>query len=267
MRNVIIHYHIFKNAGTSIDRILSENFGSGWVTFEGATPTSLLPSAMVEEYLVGHPEVQALSSHLARPPLPKGMNVLPIVFLRHPVDRAFSAYKHERRSPPNVKSSEVAQHSDFRGYVKWCLKEGRSEGGILLRNYQVVHLSASSFRESHIYKTEARPQDLEEVLRLLSNIPFFGLVEEFDLCLQLLQKAVVEFWPDFKVLPVRENASTCREEQLADRLQTIRDELGEELWTVLIRENQLDLQLYNAAYAQLREAAGRYGIREELTSR
>ena len=33
-RTIILHYHLFKNAGTSIDSILQENFGEQWITKE-----------------------------------------------------------------------------------------------------------------------------------------------------------------------------------------------------------------------------------------
>ena len=33
-RTIILHYHLFKNAGTSIDAILKDNFDEKWVTRE-----------------------------------------------------------------------------------------------------------------------------------------------------------------------------------------------------------------------------------------
>ena len=33
-RPIIIHYHLFKNAGTSLDRTLRQNFGVTWATIE-----------------------------------------------------------------------------------------------------------------------------------------------------------------------------------------------------------------------------------------
>lgn len=127
MRNVVIHYHIFKNAGSSIDKILLDNYGSAWAPFEGSTPTSLLSVRDLAEFVLSRPDIQAVSSHLARPPLPRVVNAIPIVFLRDPIDRARSAYAHERRAPSNVKSSEVAKNGSFRDYVNWCLNDGRRE--------------------------------------------------------------------------------------------------------------------------------------------
>lgn len=37
-RRVIVHHHIFKNAGVSFDHLLHESFGARWATLEAATP-------------------------------------------------------------------------------------------------------------------------------------------------------------------------------------------------------------------------------------
>ena len=33
-QNILVHFHIYKNAGTSIDHSLSRSFGASWTTFE-----------------------------------------------------------------------------------------------------------------------------------------------------------------------------------------------------------------------------------------
>ena len=55
MRNVVIHYHIFKNAGSSIDKILLDNYGSAWAPFEGSAPTSLLSVRDLAEFVFSRP--------------------------------------------------------------------------------------------------------------------------------------------------------------------------------------------------------------------
>jgi hypothetical protein len=41
-RKVVIHYHLFKNAGTSVDRMLKEIYGERWVTHLGGNNTPRL---------------------------------------------------------------------------------------------------------------------------------------------------------------------------------------------------------------------------------
>ncbi|TMK06653.1 MAG: hypothetical protein E6G72_16545, partial [Alphaproteobacteria bacterium] len=94
-RPIIIHYHFFKNAGTSVDAILQRNFGAGWTSRE--YPPRSTPNA-AREFLTANPQIAALSSHtlpLPPPDIPDA-EILPILFIRHPLDRLKSAYLFER---------------------------------------------------------------------------------------------------------------------------------------------------------------------------
>ena len=58
-RHVILHYHLYKNAGTSLDHILKANFKDDWHEQEG--PGTGWRVSGVEEYLQQHPEIAVLS--------------------------------------------------------------------------------------------------------------------------------------------------------------------------------------------------------------
>ena len=89
---MIIHYHIFKNAGTSIDYALKRVFGDAWGVFESDNAHTILTAEDLRKYLVDHIELKAVSSHVLRPPLTNDHS-LPILFLRHPILRAKSVYE------------------------------------------------------------------------------------------------------------------------------------------------------------------------------
>jgi hypothetical protein len=262
MRNVVIHYHIFKNAGTSIDRILINNYRSAWSPLEGKTPTSLLSVRDVEEFLASRPDIQAISSHLARPPLPRSLNAIPIVFLRDPIDRAASIFHFERRGPSNVMSSEIAKSGDFRKYVTWCLhaREGWYQGGVVIKNYQVVHLSNASLRNGHIYRAEAEENDVAEALQFLDSIPFFGIVEEFAKSIRLLEETLRPAWHNFSAENTLENVAPNRIPIYEERVATIKRELGEELFQALNDANRLDTCLYTIALQKFRQRLSKQGL-------
>src|SRR5689334_21902410 len=90
-RGVIIHYHLFKNAGTSIDAVLRRHFGEGWASHE-YPPRSGGEAA--REFLVANRHIAALSSHtlLLPPPEIPDVEIIPVIFIRHPLDRMKSAY-------------------------------------------------------------------------------------------------------------------------------------------------------------------------------
>ena len=97
-RNIIIHYHLFKNAGTSIDLMLEDSFGSDWIQYDEITGKhgKMLPSHFVE-YILDNKNYKAISSHRLVPPIisHKHLNVFPIILIRNPIDRAFSAYQFQ----------------------------------------------------------------------------------------------------------------------------------------------------------------------------
>lgn len=78
-------------------------------------------------------------------------------------------------------------------------------------------------------------------MHFLSNIPFFGIAEDFDVSLRLLEKLAQPMWPNFTAVSERENVSPDRPGQLQVRLGQMQQELGEKTWQALLRENQLDL--------------------------
>jgi len=97
-RAILVHYHIYKNAGTSIDHVLKAHFKERWTAYDKAEPGALISSAELAEFIRSHPEYDALSSHQARPPIPAGdeIEVYPLFMFRHPLDRLESIYRFER---------------------------------------------------------------------------------------------------------------------------------------------------------------------------
>jgi len=97
VRSVIIHYHLFKNAGTSIDHILKTHFAKRWTELEQEDEQPRPVEVLT--YLRQQSQIQAISSHTAQLPVPIHPDIafFPIVFVRHPLDRIASAYSFERK--------------------------------------------------------------------------------------------------------------------------------------------------------------------------
>jgi hypothetical protein len=88
-RFVVVHYHIFKNGGSTIESILRREFGTGFTMLHGPGPNSILSGDDLGAFLRDY-EVSAISSHHLRYPLP----ALPctVIFPGIP-DRAAAAAK------------------------------------------------------------------------------------------------------------------------------------------------------------------------------
>ena len=170
---ILFHYHIFKNAGTSIDQMLMESFGAAFTTFESRKLFPDLDPDALRHFLAERPQIGAVSSHMPRRFL-FGPPCLPIVLLRHPIDRARSAFQFLLRDP-TTKDHEVAL-GGFAAYVKFALDTPGE--GISIRNYQTFHLTATRL-EPENWRMVSTRDDLRQAQDLLAGWPCFGLVRAF----------------------------------------------------------------------------------------
>ena len=241
-RHVIMHYHIFKNAGTTMDVILKKNFGAQWGGVEGPAGTYRLNNAGLLNFIQENPQLRAISSHEARPPLPDapGLCLHPLLFLRHPIDRIGSIYAYRRALPEiSTRSTKVAKEADLAGYIAWCLA---NPGAETVLNFQTTFLSCTGLETSPLNKPE--PQ---VALQRLHELAFFGLVESFDESIRRLQESLLEAFGTLDLSHSVENRSRGRNASLAERLGTIEAALGPGLYAELLEKNELDLELYAQA--------------------
>jgi hypothetical protein len=248
LRTVIVHYHIFKNAGSSVDRLLHMAFDAGWAPLEGSTPTSLLRPYDLSIFIGDRAEIVAVSSHLLRPPSPPDLHVLPVILIRHPLDRAFSVYSHFRRNHHDLHAGVVAQQVSFSQFVLWCLKN-KTLGGMVIANYQTIHLSEASFRGGHIYRAVANEADLQHALRYLADTACFGTVDLFDAAMSRLRQAAAAINLIIPAATIAENTTPGRPDGLDERLCEAERLLGPTLHNRYMYENELDYRLFEWARA------------------
>ncbi|WP_148662089.1 sulfotransferase family 2 domain-containing protein [Paraburkholderia phytofirmans] len=246
MRTVIVHYHLFKNAGTTMDSVLDRNFaGDAHGHLEGPYPWSTVSPNEILEYALANPGLRVISSHQARLPLPEHPSItfLPILFLRHPIDRFASVYEFERRQPADSISPSVAiaRNGGLVAFANWVVDR---QATAVCRNFQVAHLASA---QSDMREARATHSDYLQALAHLRSLPFFGIVESFEESMQILQEFlrphVGELNIDFSI----ENFTPGRKATLEDRLEHIESELGPSLYRELLEHNALDLLLYREA--------------------
>lgn len=241
VRPLVLHYHLFKNAGTSVDEVLKGNFGDHWANAEFVVRRRQPNVHLIEQWLVEHPQIQALSSHTARFPLPRleGLRIAPVIFVRHPLDRIHSAYEFERRQNADTPGARLARESDFATYVRGRLERNDNQ----CNEFQATRFAA--------LPTEGSGSLAERALRAVDELPFVGLVEEFGQSMQRLETVLRQTFPDFRAFGAK--ANVLRGLTLEERLEEIRRALGPELHAELIAANQADLALYG-------KVAGLYGV-------
>jgi hypothetical protein len=245
LRQVIVHYHIFKNAGSTLDSMLGKTFGKHWASHDKDQAGAVISPQELGVYIEQRPELLAISSHQAVLPLPEvpGTEIIPVMFLRHPLDRVRSVYDFERRqglmSGPVSKGAEHASRMSFAEYLRWRLDSTRNG---VVHNFQTARM----IFERRLNRRALKDADFELAWERVQVLPFFGLVERFDASVVMLSDVLGRRGISFATNYVPHNQSK-REESLEDRVLSMRTELGEAMWSELLARNACDMQLYERA--------------------
>jgi hypothetical protein len=235
-RTIVLHYHFFKNAGTSLDKILKANFVNKWITqeFSGNPVNNRLE---VKKWIESNPEMICFSSHTAQlpPPQIEGVTIIPVLFIRHPIDRIASAYHFERQQNSAGFGSVLANHTNLAGYIKTRLS---IKTDFQCRNYH-THRLAEVFYDT----TEDK---LKKAKNAIESLPFIGLVDNFELSLKKLEVLLIDNnFVNIKFNAVQENVTQSESSTLIDRLSAIEKELGSKDFKVLLENNSSDIEIYN----------------------
>lgn len=251
---IIVHYHLFKNAGTSVDAMLRANFGDAWFEQEFEIANGTTNADRVAQFIIERPELRVLSSHTALLPVPNLFSepIFPILFVRHPLLRLKSAYVFERKQGADTLGSRLAREHDFAGYIRTLLD---TPGANQVRNFQTSRLS--------YFDIESDEAQLARAQKAIRELPFVGLVEEYEASVNRLAEVLRPNFPNFRTLIARENATSHDTRSPGVRVEDIRAEIGDPLFERLVRANIDDLALYNMVADKYAAAAFYDTAREE----
>lgn len=231
MRTIILHYHLFKNAGTSIDEILKSNFKEKWITTEFKASED--NSEEIKAWILDNPEAVAFSSHTMTGPVPKihDTNIISIILLRNPIRRIISAYKFERNQQVDTWGANLAKQVNFEDYVVTrLLKDGDTQ----CRNFQSERLATM---------TPTKAPNIERAMTALDNFSMVGIVEEFEKTLSLLESILQNQFENFKVESTHKNRSNEYELEFSPALNQLLHEC-----------NNNDKQVWKAGLEKLKKS-------------
>lgn len=236
MRKVIFHYHLFKNAGTSLDAALKKAFNKQeWVTAEFPSHQQK-NREQVAEWVQSKSDAICFSSHTAfmKPGKIAGVEVFPVVFVRHPVDRIQSAYLFEKEQNAKTFGSTLARNTSFSGYVETMLA---MPGWRQVRNFHAWRLAMSVSPKEGV--------ESERALIAVNRLPFIGVVDQYGQSLTKLNKALaIEGFGDVHLKILKKNVSSGQGSDLTSRLSDIKNQLGESLYNELVEANSVDMEIY-----------------------
>lgn len=217
-RKIVLHYHLFKNAGTSVDTILKQNFGDAWVARE-FPPMNGNNTEAVEGWILETPEAVAYSSHTMMGPLPKvkGVEMISILLLRDPIERIKSAYRFERQQNANTWGAKLAKANDFESYVNARLVRN---GDRQCRNFQTHRLAC--------FSTSVLPE-LDRAKAAVHELSVVGRVERMQEFLRLLEEKLNEHFRDIQVESLWKNKSEdmpLSTESIEDLIENNKDDMA-----------------------------------------
>jgi hypothetical protein len=239
MRTVILHYHLFKNAGTSLDTAFKDNFiedKGEWVTkeFPAHKPTN---NEQVKKWIVENPQAKCFSSHTALFPVPviENVRVIPVLFIRNPIDRIASAYSFEVKQGGDGFGAVLARNTNLSGYIETRLALVNDRQ---CRNFHAQRL-ATMFNTTYGDESKRAKMALEA-------LPFVGIVEKFsDSLVELETLLISEGFDDINLQPVERNVSRNIKKSLDEKMKELHDLIDEEVFLKLLQANELDNYLYS----------------------
>jgi len=153
------------------------------------------------------------------------------------------------RQDPIQPGHAAASKGSFRDFVDWALSS--QENGVVIRNYQTIHLSDASLRGGDILQARAEKRDLDQAIALLSTWPAVGVTRQFARSLRRFDAVYGDLFPGLFAGEV--HANVTKADYVSDRHEwgEARLELGPALFQRLVDANALDIELHRWAQRRL----------------
>jgi len=237
-RFVVVHYHFFKNAGSTIESILEREFAGEFATLHGLTADTELDNDELSVFLSTHRDIKAVSSHRLRYPLPniKNIVVFDLCFIRHPLDRLQSMYSYLRKENTGGALCQMAWDCSAGEF----LRNLADESPHLVSNVQVLQLARSGR-----FTRPAGEEDLSRAIEVVRKMAVPGVVDLFDASMVAAEYFLKPAFPQISLHYTRRNVTAARSE-IAHREKRYRELWGRAVYDDLSALNQFDLQLHAA---------------------
>jgi len=249
MRNIIVHNHLFKCAGSTIVDILSKNFRNNFKSWQELRSDGIEKVYQLPLLLSKYENLLAFENHHIRcVPLNNypGVKFHHLLFLRDPVDRVYSTYKYFRKWHKNNKAESLAvvsnNSNNFHEFISNILE---MPDQYYLFNFQIGELSSNRYIEPPKITDEEKFYIAKKVI--LEEIDALGIVERFDDCILLAEETLSKVFGELDFSYQESFLVTQEGENFQSRMNNIRNELGSRLFEHLIQLNKWDYELLKIA--------------------
>jgi hypothetical protein len=258
MRHVICHYHIYKNSGTSFDEILRRNFGERHLAFDGPFPYFAIHQTELAKVIARNRAAVAFSSHQIFLPVPASLdaNVMPVVFVRHPLLRIHSVYRYKRSENDGTLTSTNAAAMEFADWCMHCLDHPQ----------EIVQVSNAQTRLLGCQRGEPSPSrrhkgwmeyDLNQAIRNVRTVELLARTECFAEDVGRFPAILARYGIPFELgeLAPQNVTSSDLEIPVQERIERVMEALGTAAGARLVEANAQDLALYRVVTELLGQRA------------
>lgn len=244
---VIIHVHVPKNGGTTLQHLLDESFGDEHIPMYTTDPRKKHPYHAMLEVLYRNTNAKALSSHSFNfyPPLIGLRIALYVSFLRNPINRHVSYYRYCRKNWASLSEEHRAMmpknfaDMSLVDFFKWQSEEDRRLG--ISPNRQVQYF--------------ARTNSLGLAKAILGEFFFVGVTEELDRGIALLNRKLEPYDLQLKYTASARKDNATRD-LYAETEQYMRDPVVQRY----LKSISSDRTLYDWAKDRFETEAARYCV-------
>lgn len=242
-RDIIVHTHIFKNAGSSFDSSLGENFAEDFVDHRDDADIVKGKQDYLEKYLNEHTSVKAFSSHSIhfKPQNTESLTLHNVYMLRHPIERIKSVFSFEKKQEPiTTKGAKKAKELSFEEYISWYMQ---ADSPATIRETQTIFLSGDGPAPSQIENKHTL------ALQTLSNEPnLIGVVDRYDESMVVFEEKLKPFFSTIDLSYIRRNVTdTDLKSSAESKAEKLLSQLSVKTRESVIEHNQYDLELYKKA--------------------
>jgi hypothetical protein len=244
VRLVLLHYHFFKNAGTTIEEILAHSFFENYARLDTDDIDGAVSEQSLVSFLDRHPRLKAVSSHQFRYPVPQvpGYIFLDLCFLRHPIDRIRSMYDYFRHKPVSGEpASDLAREQSIGGFIAGLVEH---------HTYRVSNVQVNLLANGIVNDPPAEA-DLARATQVLLKTSFPGVVDCFHESLIAGQHFLRPVFPNLALAQQPANVSGGMEEAVQARIGKFQEACDAGVFAELMRLNALDIELVDRARAEV----------------
>lgn len=241
-RFVIIHHHIFKNAGSTLDFVLHKNFGGNFSTYDLSNADGNITQERFLRFVDENKKIEAISSHHFHTKQFEYDRYVffDMIFLRHPLDRLRAIFDFYQKSEINDDQlSQFAKDSSLREFIDYLVR---------FKPHQINNVQVNLLANLGVYVRPPNNNDLNVAKRRLSKVSCLGVLCLFDEALVAMEYFLRPAFGGLDLSYESKNISQRMEGvDIQFRLEIFKEECGELLYEQLLLMNKLDLKLYEKA--------------------